>query len=720
MLLSTVRARLTTTAAIALIAAGLGVTSVDSIEAAPPSGAPVLHELGETLRFVDALSDNGRYAIILGDSMQGEFHVDLVTDTVTRVETLGSIPLDDGRTVIGRLGADGEVDRRVDIFTGEIRPQDLVAPSRELIAHLDAWPMTDPEPIRVLSTSPDGRYQIVRGSTAAGRGVRVWIYDTVDDLLVTPFEDGLDASDSLSVSGPRFFGGSGEVRYGTFSEGASYDYVAFDVLTGERRTVIEQPGGSARLSDVSDDYRWHLFTSRAPALGVAPGEGEVTFRQDVATGTIERAGEGLYRSIEIFDGGHILYEGVVDDVDGVFSWSGPETTTLISQPVPGEPGPGSVRNAEWSADGSVVAYTSYYDDVPERRLYSVGSIPSQVLSDGTVCADAAGARAGDFVGVNVTPVRAEAMGFGTLHSSGVAAGSTSNVNFRPGSVDPNVAFVEVGSDGRICFTNSVDGAVDVIIDQLLVASSSVFTVPTDGGAVRLLDTRASGRVGASGSVCADATGADPGDFVGVNVTPVRADAVGFATLHSSGVPAGSTSNVNFRPGLVDPNVAFVEVGSDGRVCFTNSEHGDVDVILDQLVVAPGSTFTLPGDGAVRLLDTRSRRSVDVGGSVCRSVVAAAPGDFVGVNVTPVRAAAIGFGTLHSSDVPAGSTSNVNFGPGSVDPNVAFVEVGSDGEICFTNSEAGAVDVILDQLVVASGSVFSLPSDGGAVRLLDTR
>ena len=94
--------------------------------------------------------------------------------------------------------------------------------------------------------------------------------------------------------------------------------------------------------------------------------------------------------------------------------------------------------------------------------------------------------------VNVTPVLAAAPGHGLLVGSDVAATpEASHVNFRPGSVDPNVALAPIGADGRICFVNSPHASVHLVADLLGVLDSSIVSWPSpDGTPVRRLDTRA--------------------------------------------------------------------------------------------------------------------------------------------------------------------------------------------------------------------------------------
>ncbi len=235
-------------------------------------------------------------------------------------------------------------------------------------------------------------------------------------------------------------------------------------------------------------------------------------------------------------------------------------------------------------------------------------------------------------------------------------------------------------------------------------------------------------VAPSGQLCFGVDGS-PGDAAIVNVTPVEASGLGFGLLVSSDVksdpPVGS--NVNFGPGSVDPNVAVAPIGVDGEVCLQNSVHSSVDVVADHLGTVDGGVFTAASvSGApARKVDTREGLGgsrLAPSGQLCFGVDGS-PGDAAIVNVTPVEASGLGFGLLVSSDVksdpPVGS--NVNFGPGSVDPNVAVAPIGVDGEVCLQNSVHSSVDVVADHLGTVDGGVFTAASVSGAPdRKVDTR
>ena len=137
--------------------------------------------------------------------------------------------------------------------------------------------------------------------------------------------------------------------------------------------------------------------------------------------------------------------------------------------------------------------------------------------------------------------------------------------------------------------------------------------------------------------------------------------------------------MNFGPGTVDPNVAAAPIGVDGEVCYLNSVHSDVDVIADHLGTIDGDAFTFATKTGApdRKIDTRDGGgpgSCRLGG--CVLGWAGSPGDVALVNLTPVQASGLGHGQLVSSDVLVPpEASNVNFGPGTVDPNVAAAPIG---------------------------------------------
>lgn len=136
---------------------------------------------------------------------------------------------------------------------------------------------------------------------------------------------------------------------------------------------------------------------------------------------------------------------------------------------------------------------------------------------------------------------------------------------------------------------------------------------------------------------------------------------------------------------------------------------------------------LTGSGAVAMANLVAavlgdlRMPVAPGRRVCFPV-AGEPGDAAVVNLTPVRARGTGHGVLTSSAVTARPTvSNVNYGLGTIDPNVAVAPIGPDGRVCFHNTDSAWVHLAADHLATIRRSSYSPASpDGTPVRVLDTR
>ncbi len=343
----------------------------------------------------------------------------------------------------------------------------------------------------------------------------------------------------------------------------------------------------------------------------------------------------------------------------------------------------------------------------------------------TVLADPGGAAV-----VNLTPVRASAAGNGQLISSDIRDEPpvASNVNFAPGTRDPNVAITTIGTDNQICFQNSNQATVDLVADHLGTIARSAYTPATTNGApARLVDTR-TGQGGTTlapnGQLCFTING-NPGDAAVVNLTPIRATTNGNGQLISSDVKNNPpiASNVNFAPGTRDPNVAITTIGTDNQVCFQNSNQATVDLVADHLgtiarsAYAPATTNGAPA----RLVDTRTGQggtTLAPNGQLCFTI-GGNPGDAAVVNLTPIRATTNGNGQLISSDVKNNPpiASNVNFAPGTRDPNVAITTIGTDGQVCFQNSNQATVDLVADHLGTIADGAYTPAT---TTRVRDTR
>jgi hypothetical protein len=335
---------------------------------------------------------------------------------------------------------------------------------------------------------------------------------------------------------------------------------------------------------------------------------------------------------------------------------------------------------------------------------------------------------GDAAVANLTPVLADNNGYGLLVSSDVAAPVASNVNYAPGSIDPNVAVAPIGRDGKVCYVNSPLAYVHLVADHLGTIRASAYVPAAPGGApARKVDTRVGvggGRVAPGGRLCFAVSGA-PGDAAVVNLTPVEADNGGYGLLVSSDVPAPLASNVNYAPGTIDPNVAVAPIGSDGKVCYVNSPLASVHLVADHLGTIRSSAYVpaVQSGAPDRKVDTRiavGGGRVPPAGRLCFPV-SGSPGDAAVVNLTPVEADNSGFGLLVSSDVVAPVASNVNYAPGTVDPNVAVAPIGRDGQVCYVNSSPASVNLVADHLgTIRANAYVPAVQSGAPDRKVDTR
>ena len=585
------------------------------------------------------------------------------------------------------------------------------------------------------------------------------------DLAVDPNGDTLYAAFHLSNAG---IGSSiyGQVRLASTMTLVQNGYLNHNDRYNPRWIYETAPAGSSRLVVSQNEglLTWDKAIVYDESAAFDPSD--VALQPFVALALEPKLEDLSVQSYDIAPSGNRIvlhleadpYDDVTTDTHlAMVTWTGdPVDMNWTLECV--SPAPALAGQVRWSRDASMI---SFWDDagayvspaptgsgggvcsfdphlvVPGARIVEWGTheltsggggggggTAGQVGPNGRVCFAVAG-DPGDVALVNLTPVLAGGAGNGQLVSSDVAtAPLASNVNFGPSTVDPNVAAAPIGADGKVCYVNSRHTSTHVIADHLGTVAASAFTLADPSGAPkRVLDTRAGATVVPDARVCFGVAGS-PGDVALVNLTPVLAGGPGNGQLVSSDVASPPVaSNVNFGPGSIDPNVAAAPIGADGRVCYVNSRHTSVHLIADHLGTVAASAFTLAtATGApARLLDTRASGAVGLNGRVCFAV-AGSPGDVALVNLTPVLAGGPGNGQLVSSGITSPpNASNVNFGPGSVDPNVAAAPIGADGQVCYVNSRHTAVHVIADHLGTIAKSAYTLADPSGApVRKLDTR
>ena len=241
---------------------------------------------------------------------------------------------------------------------------------------------------------------------------------------------------------------------------------------------------------------------------------------------------------------------------------------------------GSPSSLQWYVDSyhMIGARVAYEDRAPDSGwagpVTLPESAPPKIAVGGRLCFDVAGSP-GDAAVVNLTPVQPERKGNGLLVSSDVTTPpNASNVNYAPGVVDPNVAIAPIGADGKVCYVNSELAAVHLVADHLGSIDADAYTPATSTGAPdRRVDTRnglGGTRIPVGGRLCFDVAGS-PGDAAVVNLTPVQPERKGNGLLVSSDVTTPpNASNVNYAPGVDDPNVAIRTNRCRRQVCYVNS------------------------------------------------------------------------------------------------------------------------------------------------------
>ena len=315
--------------------------------------------------------------------------------------------------------------------------------------------------------------------------------------------------------------------------------------------------------------------------------------------------------------------------------------------------------------------------------------------------------------MNVTAVSPTGPGFVTVWPRGVTQPLSSNLNFVPGDIVPNLVTVGIGSNGQVSLYHQ-GGTNDLIADVVgyySPVSGSYFTAVTP---VRALDTRTTNipggvaaRVQAGGEVSLPIAGANgvPGNATAVvlNVTAVSPTVAGYVTVYPNGVSAPLASNLNFVPGDIVPNLVIVGIGSQGKVNLFNA-NGTIDLVADVVgYYSPDNTAKqFYPITPVRALDTRNGTggfSSPVGGTAIDLPIRGQNGipngaSAIVMNTTAVSPTAEGYLTVWPTGVTQPLASNLNFVPGDVIPNLVQVGIGSNGSVSFYNF-AGNVNLVAD-------------------------
>ncbi len=250
---------------------------------------------------------------------------------------------------------------------------------------------------------------------------------------------------------------------------------------------------------------------------------------------------------------------------------------------------------------------------------------------------------------------------------------------------------------------------------------------------RILDTREGlgaplAPLGPQGSIDLDVLGAGPVPSSGVeavalNVTVTNTTAPSFLTVYPAGVDRPFASNLNWdRGGTTRPNLVVVTVGDGGAVSLYN-QFGSADVIAD-VVGWFGDGPGYVGITPTRLLDTRENLggagpvtdrqtvSLQVHGS---TVPTSATG--VIMNTTAAEIVGAGYVTVYPDGAPEPFASNLNTLQGNTSANLVVTGIRDSGRVNFLNRTPSAQLIADATGYFESGSGYTGMTP---VRLLDTR
>ena len=200
----------------------------------------------------------------------------------------------------------------------------------------------------------------------------------------------------------------------------------------------------------------------------------------------------------------------------------------------------------------------------------------------TVPADA------DAVLLNVTVTDTSAPSYLTVWPGGEPQPTASNLNWPAGDTRPNLVVAKIGAGGTVSIFNH-EGSAQVVADvvgyfRAPLAAEHFTAIAPRGSSTRATAREAGPRPGARGPFAALSVAGIAGvppdaKAVMVNVTITNPTAASYLTAWPSGQALPLASNLNFAAGSTVPNLAFVPLGSDGRIAIFNLL-GSVDVIVD--------------------------------------------------------------------------------------------------------------------------------------------
>jgi uncharacterized protein (DUF1501 family) len=314
---------------------------------------------------------------------------------------------------------------------------------------------------------------------------------------------------------------------------------------------------------------------------------------------------------------------------------------------------------------------------------------------------------------NVTATQSSQPHFFTVYPGSTAQPGTSNLNAGPGVTVPNLVVMGVGPDGHIEVYNS-HGWAHCLVD--------VFGYCTAGGGdrltplppQRLFDTRTGQGVRAGKIVSqqpvdvqvAGQAGVPPTGATAVvlNMAVVEPEAPGWVRAQPAGATDITTSNLNYAPGDVVPNLVICKLGDGGRITIDSFGRA-VHVLGDVFGYFGAGGSAIRTVAPKRMLDTRIGIGAELAPvgpeeSIRLSIggLSTFPRDATAVvlNVTATNVQGPTFVTVWPDGEDQPDTSNLNVVSGQTRANLVICRLGSNGALRFA-SPVSPCDLIADVL-----------------------
>ncbi|MCU1387095.1 MAG: hypothetical protein JWL72_433 [Ilumatobacteraceae bacterium] len=458
-------------------------------------------------------------------------------------------------------------------------------------------------------------YDITFADAAGSRSPTADIYATTTqgDFNGTQIASGIKVQDGINT-----FHWTGVDVNGTPMPNATYwIYVVMRNPSGVGTAVSTGPVRIERAVPPTPSYYVPLTPSRL--LDTRDGEG----------GNISPLGGGVTTELRVAGVGGVPAAGAtavvmnltaVDPTAGGFltAWPSGETKPLVSNVnfIPGQTVP-NLTTVKMGANGRVNIFNNagdthviadvvgYYTATPPPSGGRFTAVtPSRILDTRSGVGGTSGPlgqdqslnltvtgvggvpSAGvDAVALNVTVDQPTGQGFVTVWPTGVARPLASTHNFVPGLTVANMVIAKVGAGGQISVYNS-SGNTHIVADVTgYFSSTGGLFVPVTPQ--RVVDTRdGTGGVPTLGfqdskdmTVANGSPVPTSAKAVVVNVTSTDTATTGFLTVWPTGTPQPVASTLNPRPLVAVPNLAYLKVGTDGKLSVFNST-GSTNVVVD--------------------------------------------------------------------------------------------------------------------------------------------